>query len=123
MNYQCIDHRAMSCIDIDRFDSSIHVRQKCSHSLAFLRHCRCNYVCSSACTQNNGPDKRYNRAQCRVNLFLGAESDPDSAKHKGRNRREGGEGSRGKRWGGRNINETGVKEKYWADVVVQMQNA
>lgn len=51
--------------------------------------------------------------QCRLKLFLGAESDPDSSKQ------EGG----GERWGGWNINENGVKEKYWADVVVQMQKA
>ncbi len=37
-------------------------------------------------------------------------------------KQEGGSGG-GKGWGGRNINETGVKEKYWADVAVQMQNA
>lgn len=48
--------------------------------------------------------------------FLGAESDPDSTKHKGRER-----GGR-KGMGRRNINETGVKEKYWADVMLQMQN-
>ncbi len=33
-----------------------------------------------------------------------------------------GEGEE-REWRGRNINETGVKEKYWADVAVQMQNA
>lgn len=44
---------------------------------------------------------------CRLKLFLVSESDPDGSK------REGG-------W---NINENGVKEKYWADVVVQMQKA
>ena len=60
------------------------------------------------------------RALFRLKLFLGAESDPDSTKHEGRNRREG-RGRTGQ--GGRNINETGVKEKYWVDVVVQMQNA
>lgn len=56
----------------------------------------------------------YHRVYCRQKLFLGAESDPDSSKQEGGVR---------KRWGGWNINETGVKEKYWADVVVQMQNA
>lgn len=50
-------------------------------------------------------------------FFLGAESDPDSSKHTGgRKRRRGGAGRR-------NINESGGKEKYWADVMLQMQNA
>lgn len=40
-------------------------------------------------------------------LLLGAESDPDNA-------------TQGNREGGQNINETGVKEKYWRDVVAQM---
>lgn len=54
-----------------------------------------------------------------VELFLGAENDPDSANTRG----ETGGREGGRREGERNINETGVKEKYWADVVVQMQNA
>lgn len=37
---------------------------------------------------------------------------------------EGGGGSRRRRTGRRNINESGEKEeKYWADVMLQMQNA
>lgn len=49
-------------------------------------------------------------------FFLGAESDPVGEKHKGRERK-------GKRMGRRHINETGVKEKYWVDVMLQMLNA
>lgn len=55
-------------------------------------------------------------------LFLGAESDPDSSKHTG-GERGGRDGGGRKRTGRRNINESGGKEKYWADVMLQMQNA
>lgn len=113
-------HGSQTNVDIHCFNLSIHISQTCSHLLAFSRIYTVNVFIVSSSTKNNGLDKRYHRAQCRLKLFLGAESDPDSTKHKGRNRREGGGG---KGWGGRNINETGVKEKYWADVVVQMQNA
>lgn len=71
--------------DINCFNSSIR-----SHSLLSSRNYSvCVIICSRACAKNTGLDKRYHRAQCRLNLFLGAESDPDSAKHKRRNRREG----------------------------------
>lgn len=35
----------------------------------------------------------------------------------------GREGGERKGWDRGNINETGVREKYWADVVLQMHNA
>lgn len=45
-------------------------------------------------------------------------------------RNTGGEGGRGECWEGgcegvgrRNINETGEKEKYWVDAMLQMLNA
>lgn len=60
-------------------------------------------------------DKR--RQNC-LKLFLGAENDPDTAESKGR-RREEGEGA----WRGGEEDEAGEKEKYWADVMLQMLNA
>lgn len=69
-------------------------------------------------------DKRYHWVQHCLKLFIGAENDPDRAEPKGRRREERGvcvcvcEGA-----GGRNTNETGEKEKYWADVMLQMLNA
>lgn len=76
----------------------------------------CKEVCSAACMENNVLDKWYHRAQCRLKLFLAAESDPDNAT----STKEGGR--REKKWGGGNIYETGVREKYWVHVV-QIQSA
>lgn len=53
-----------------------------------------------------------------LKIILGTENDPDTAKHRGRRREGSCEGV-----GRRNINETGEKEKYWADVMLQMLKA
>lgn len=63
--------------------------------------------------KNDGVDRWYYRAQWHRAFFRLWEW-PTQRKHKERKRRDKG--------GERNINETGVKEKYWVDVVVQMQN-
>lgn len=71
-------------------------------TFTLLLQCWCNYVCSSACTQNNGLDKRY---PVPSESFFRSREWPRQHKTQGE-KREGGRRRGAKGWGGRNINET-----------------